>query len=70
MRDDGTRAGRVLVTVRIGIRQAADLPLRFAIAGNPCVSGPKSLGRASVLSHSHLVTELNPNHLRKSAQRH
>jgi DNA-3-methyladenine glycosylase len=70
MRDDGTRAGRVLVTVRIGIRQAADLPLRFAIAGNAYVSGPKSLGRASVLSHSHLVTELNPKHLPKSAQRH
>jgi DNA-3-methyladenine glycosylase len=45
LRDDGTRAGRVLVTARIGIRHAADLPLRFAIAGNPFVSGPKSLNR-------------------------
>lgn len=62
IRDDGTPAGRVLVTVRIGIRHAADLPLRFIIAGNPCVSGPKSLGRARVLSHSHLVTQLNPGH--------
>ena len=26
---------------RIGIRHAAELPLRFAIAGNDCVSGPK-----------------------------
>jgi DNA-3-methyladenine glycosylase len=43
LRDDGTRAGRVLVTARIGIRHAAELPLRFAIAGNGCVSGPKSL---------------------------
>lgn len=47
LRDDGTRAGRVSVTPRIGIRHAADLPLRFAIAGNGCVSGPKTIGRAS-----------------------
>ncbi len=45
LRDDGTRAGRVLVTRRIGIRHAVELPLRFAIAGNGCVSGPKSMGR-------------------------
>jgi DNA-3-methyladenine glycosylase len=44
MRDDGTPAGRVVVTRRIGIRHAADLPLRFVIAGNDCVSGPKSIG--------------------------
>jgi DNA-3-methyladenine glycosylase len=43
--DDGTRAGRILVTRRIGIRHAVELPLRFAIAGNGCVSGPKSIGR-------------------------
>ena len=46
LRDDGTRAGRVVVTRRIGIRHAVELPLRFAIAGNGCVSGPKSMGRA------------------------
>jgi DNA-3-methyladenine glycosylase len=45
LRDDGTRAGRILVTRRIGIRHAVELPLRFAIAGNGCVSGPKSMGR-------------------------
>jgi len=45
LRDDGTRAGRVLVTARIGIRHAVELPLRFAVAGNGCVSGPKSMGR-------------------------
>lgn len=45
LRDDGTRAGRVLVTARIGIRHAVELPLRFAIAANGCVSGPKSMGR-------------------------
>ena len=44
--DDGARPSRVLVTPRIGIRHAVELPLRFAIAGNACVSGPKSLGRA------------------------
>jgi DNA-3-methyladenine glycosylase len=55
IRDDGTRAGRVLVTVRIGIRHAADLPLRFAIAGNAFVSGPKSMGRAPMVSHSRVV---------------
>jgi DNA-3-methyladenine glycosylase len=55
LRDDGTRAGRVVVTVRIGIRHAADLPLRFAIAGNAFVSGPKSLSRARTVSHSQAV---------------
>jgi len=43
VRDDGVRVRRVLVTRRIGIRHAAELPLRFAVPGNPCVSGPKSL---------------------------
>jgi DNA-3-methyladenine glycosylase len=40
--DDGFRADEVVVTVRIGIRHAADLPLRFCIRGHACVSGPKS----------------------------
>jgi DNA-3-methyladenine glycosylase len=48
LRDDGTRAGRVLVTARIGIRHASDLPLRFIVAGNGCVSGPRSLNSESV----------------------
>jgi len=55
LRDDGTRAGRVLVTARIGIRHAADLPLRFAIAGNGCVSGPKSMGLPCIVSQSQAV---------------
>ncbi|MGA3032539.1 MAG: DNA-3-methyladenine glycosylase [Terracidiphilus sp.] len=43
VRDDGFRLKQVLVTRRIGISHAADLPLRFAVPANACVSGPKSL---------------------------
>lgn len=50
VRDDGFRAQRVLVTARIGIRHAAELPLRFCLDGHGCVSGPKSLrGRVVVV---------------------
>lgn len=37
--DDGFRAGRITVLPRVGIRKAADRPLRFALADNPFVSG-------------------------------
>ena len=37
--DDGFRPRRIAVTPRIGIRKAADRPLRYLIAGNPFVSG-------------------------------
>ena len=47
VRDDGYTVGEVLVTARIGIHEAADWPLRFALPGNPYVSGAKSL-RGSV----------------------
>jgi DNA-3-methyladenine glycosylase len=43
LRDDGFKAGKVMVTTRIGIRHAVDLPLRFSIPENVFVSGPKSL---------------------------
>jgi DNA-3-methyladenine glycosylase len=43
IRDDGYAVTEVLVTPRIGIHEAADWPLRFAIPGHACVSGPKSL---------------------------
>ncbi len=33
--------GEVAVTPRVGISKAADRPLRFFLAGNPCVSGPR-----------------------------
>jgi DNA-3-methyladenine glycosylase len=43
LRDDGFPVEEVLVTARIGIHVAVDWPLRFALPGNPCVSGPKNL---------------------------
>jgi DNA-3-methyladenine glycosylase len=43
VRDDGFRVSRVLATRRIGIRHAVELPLRFALPGHECVSGPKKM---------------------------
>jgi DNA-3-methyladenine glycosylase len=43
VRDDGFPVSEVLVTARIGIHEAVDWPLRFALPGNKCVSGPKTL---------------------------
>lgn len=54
LRDDGFVVSQVLVTPRIGIRHAVDRPLRFAIPGNPCISGPKTIGPAIFLRLSHL----------------
>jgi len=45
--DDGHLVGRILATPRIGIKKAAELPLRYVIEGNPFVSGPRKLSRAS-----------------------
>jgi DNA-3-methyladenine glycosylase len=39
--DDGYRVARVAVTLRVGITKSADELLRYAIAGNAFVSGPK-----------------------------
>jgi DNA-3-methyladenine glycosylase len=39
--DDGYHVRRILTTTRIGITKAAGLPLRYVIAGNEFVSGPK-----------------------------
>jgi DNA-3-methyladenine glycosylase len=43
VRDDGMRVTRVLVTRRIGIRHAVELPLRFSLPGSECVSGPRKM---------------------------
>ena len=45
LRDDGFKAAEVSVTPRIGIKHAVDWPLRFALLGHDCVSGPKSWPR-------------------------
>jgi DNA-3-methyladenine glycosylase len=37
--DDGSAPPRVLITKRIGITKAADMPLRYIVAGNNFVSG-------------------------------
>ena len=41
--DDGYRAERIATSKRIGIKKAIDEPLRFVIAGNPFLSGPRLL---------------------------
>jgi DNA-3-methyladenine glycosylase len=40
--EDGYRVRRIAVTPRIGIVKSADEPLRYYIAGNAFVSGPKT----------------------------
>jgi DNA-3-methyladenine glycosylase len=45
MRDDGCPIQDPLITVRIGIKHAADLPLRFVLPGHSCASGPQTLNR-------------------------
>ncbi len=39
--DDGFRPRRIATTVRVGINKAAEMPLRYVIAGNPFVSGKR-----------------------------
>ncbi len=39
LRDDGYDTQSILATPRIGITKAAERPLRFVIAGHPCLSG-------------------------------
>ncbi len=36
--DDGHEVDEVETTVRIGITKSADMPLRYLVAGNPCIS--------------------------------
>jgi DNA-3-methyladenine glycosylase len=56
VRDDGFRVTRVLVTRRIGIRQAAELPLRFALPGNECVSGPRRMAGTHIFLRPRVTT--------------
>ena len=39
--DDGYRPAQILETARIGMTKAAEMPLRYLIAGSPFVSGKK-----------------------------
>ncbi len=48
LRDDRFQVNEVLVTPRIGISHAVDLPLRFALPDHNCVSGPKYWNKAPV----------------------
>ena len=43
LRQDRFSVGEIEITPRIGIRQAADLPLRFSIANHDCVSKPAAI---------------------------
>jgi DNA-3-methyladenine glycosylase len=45
VRDDGCPLQDPLITVRIGIKHAADLPLRFVLPGHICASGPQTLNK-------------------------
>ncbi|MGA8089974.1 MAG: DNA-3-methyladenine glycosylase [Terracidiphilus sp.] len=47
VRDDGSPDVEVVITPRIGIKHAVDWPLRFALRGHGCVSGPKRLAGTS-----------------------
>lgn len=39
--EDSFHPGKIQITPRIGIRKAADYPLRYILAASPFVSGPK-----------------------------
>ena len=43
VRDDGYAVGEAVATARIGIHEAVDWPLRFALPGHACVSAVKNL---------------------------
>jgi len=50
--EDTARRPRVIVTPRIGITKAADRPLRYIVAGNRFVSGPKVIKPKVLLKRS------------------
>lgn len=49
--DDGSPPPRVLITKRIGITKAADLPLRYIVAGNRFVSAGASVSDKNLTTH-------------------
>lgn len=49
VRDDGYPEPEVLITPRIGIRHAVEWPLRFALRGHACVSGPRRMAGVATL---------------------
>jgi DNA-3-methyladenine glycosylase len=50
LRDDGYTVTEAIVSPRIGIRHAVDLPLRFTLPDHACVSGPrKFIGKRVLL---------------------
>jgi DNA-3-methyladenine glycosylase len=57
--EDGYSPDRILVTPRIGISKAVERPLRYVIAGNAFVSGPRSPSQAA-LRKSPCYTFPNP----------
>jgi len=67
--DDGVRIRRVLVTRRIGIRHAAELPLRFAVPGHHCVSGAKSLTGKCIFLRAAAVSRIKLSPSRSSKQK-
>jgi DNA-3-methyladenine glycosylase len=62
--DDGMRVTRVLVTSRIGIRQAAELPLRFAVPGHPLVSGAKNIPGKCIFQRAEPVLKREPSRIK------
>jgi len=58
VRDDGMSLTRVLVTRRIGIRHAVELPLRFSLPENECVSGPKKIKGKSIFLREGSIRKL------------
>jgi DNA-3-methyladenine glycosylase len=57
VRDDGFPEPEAVITPRIGIRHAVDWPLRFALRGHGCVSGPKRLAETSTNRNGHSSVE-------------
>ena len=56
MYDDGVIFESLLVTPRIGIRHAVELPLRFAVMEHACVSGPRKINDRRIFVGRDTVT--------------